>query len=387
MEEMNSLMDRIKKRLGQWIGVSFLVFCLFYHLPIGLASELGVKKPLTEFFQDNWFNRSNSKILSESQERITLIYFWDSASLQSLREMPAFIKLAKLYQPYGLQVFFAHAPEFPFSMSSDYVEKISKNLGIEDQVILDNQFKLWDKYDVKSWPTKVLLDSEGRLSSKWAGEGRMYETESQIQKLISQINSGAVLPVIRSPNVSFSDKDMDPVVCLLSTPEFPLSFSRAPEWIEKASKVPGLFPEQNVLYQDNGSRTDIGFFANGHWKNSYDYFEHSQTSATANDYIGLMVLARDAYAVLENISENKTPSKIYVLRDERPIPEALRGRDIQSDEKGTYIAVDSPRLYHLIKNEELAFHELRLLVGNNGIRIYSFSFSSWCEPEQLSFKD
>ncbi|HEU4753437.1 MAG TPA: hypothetical protein VFU47_10060, partial [Armatimonadota bacterium] len=63
----------------------------------------------------------------------------------------------------------------------------------------------------------------------------------------------------------------------------------------------------------------------------------------------------------------------------KPVAKKDKGDDIRYDTKGrSYVVVNEPRMYNLIKNAEFAQRTLKLATAEPGLGIYSFTFVS-CE--------
>ncbi len=53
-------------------------------------------------------------------------------------------------------------------------------------VAQDNDAATWSAYDVRYWPTLVLIDKRGHLRYRRIGEGRYTEIETAIQTLLAE---------------------------------------------------------------------------------------------------------------------------------------------------------------------------------------------------------
>ncbi|HLV43740.1 MAG TPA: hypothetical protein VKY39_02195, partial [Aggregatilineales bacterium] len=69
--------------------------------------------------------------------------------------------------------------------------------------------------------------------------------------------------------------------------------------------------------------------------------------------------------------------RVEVLLDGAPVAPDNAGEDILYDDGGiSYVLVDKPRLYEVIRSEQVAHHELELLFRAHGLALYSFTFTS-----------
>jgi hypothetical protein len=64
--------------------------------------------------------------------------------------------------------------------------------------------------------------------------------------------------------------------------------------------------------------------------------------------------------------------------DSGPIPEESAGTDITFDENGdSIVIVDSPRMYRLVRQEDVSAHELLLMPLDDGFSLFSFTFGAY----------
>ena len=106
--------------------------------------------------------------------------------------------------------------------------------------------------------------------------------------------------------------------------------------------------------------------------------ERSRTSLVSQavrDYVALKYHALGANAVLK--PERAKPIRLEVEQDGKPVARADRGEDLRYDSAGhRYVLVDQPRMYRLVKNAKFGTRELKLLAADEGLGLYSFTFTS-----------
>jgi len=326
-----------------------------------------------------WLNQKPAKDELFNQ-RVTLVYFWDYTSVNCLRELARLNRWFAHYHPYGLDFIFVHAPEFEFAQKKENVERAVERLQIPYPIFLDNRFKLWDKYGTKAWPMKYLVDPKGMIVYAQGGEGEYQAIEEKMRELLNKLQPGAVLPEPLYQHSSKQEMDFFNIKkCGGMSPETYVGYQRAAWWGAEIATKRGVLPDQTVDYRDRGKRVERGFFAEGLWTNRKDYFEHARDTAFVSDYLGMLYVAREAYAVLSQAEEGARATRIYVTRDGQPIPEILQGKDLQEDlSGGTFLLLEEPRLYYLIANEDNDPHELKLWTQKKGVAVHSFSFSNHC---------
>ena len=69
--------------------------------------------------------------------------------------------------------------------------------------------------------------------------------------------------------------------------------------------------------------------------------------------------------------------RVYVTQDGKQVAKENRGADLRVGEDGrSYLLVDQPRMYNLIKNRKWGSHTLKLATAEEGLGLYSFTFTS-----------
>ena len=78
-----------------------------------------------------------------------------------------------------------HYPEFRHEEKLENVIAAAEELGVEYPIAIDNDGRTWRAYQQRFWPTRHLIDKDGRIRFKHIGEGAYEETEAAIQALIA----------------------------------------------------------------------------------------------------------------------------------------------------------------------------------------------------------
>lgn len=322
-----------------------------------------------------WINAPQPLTNKAFQKKLTLVYFWDYSSSNILREIAHLKEWDERYRPYGLQMIWIHSPEFNFAKDRRNVELAVARLKIPFPVLMDNDFKMWDGFKVKSWPSKILVSGDRTILHSQIGEGRYTEFEGIIRKELQSMDLSKVLParVFESDPEKFSFEE-----CGDMTAETYTGYKRAGWWAGRIANKQHASPNQTVTFRDRGERVQRGFFAEGVWANLEDHFQHARNTEFLEDYLGFNYIGFEIYAVLANHGA-KQNVRVYVTRDGLPVEPGFRGVDVKEDETGkTYVLLEEPRLYYLITNENEEVHEVKLWVMDEGVGIYSFAFANRC---------
>ena len=90
------------------------------------------------------------------------------------------------YATAGLTIVGVHSPEFFWEKPTTAVVAATKKLGILYPVVQDDDFAIWNRYAVRAWPTRVLVDRSGVVRFNHIGEGAYEETEALIRRLLDE---------------------------------------------------------------------------------------------------------------------------------------------------------------------------------------------------------
>jgi hypothetical protein len=159
--------------------------------PVRPPAEL----PLPEFPSGlEWLNAPWLRLSTMLGRNAALVWFWDCASLNSVRALPYVTEWHRRYWQAGLRTVGVHSPQFDFGHRRDVVEDAVTELAIEFPVALDSRFELWHDYGNEVWPALYLADRRGLLRWYHLGEGDYVDTELAIQDVLREIDEAADLP-------------------------------------------------------------------------------------------------------------------------------------------------------------------------------------------------
>lgn len=164
-----------------------LVLALFSHAAI--AEEPQPKVPFNPYYaltqSPQWFNTTRPLQEEDLRGRILLLDFWTYACVNCLHVLP---DLAKLEQMFGkdLTVIGIHSGKFSNEGDQANVRQAVLRHHITHPVVNDADFRIWDAFGVRAWPTLLLLDSQGKLYRSYKGEGHLDSLTNDIKSLIRQ---------------------------------------------------------------------------------------------------------------------------------------------------------------------------------------------------------
>jgi len=334
---------------------------------------------LQEPFQAPEFPRHitwvNSKSLTFDQRRgIWLIVFWDYTDTACIRTLPYLAEWHRRYAHKGLTIVGVHTPRFRFARQRHLIEWALQEFGIEYPVVLDNYYQLWHAYDNDCRPTYYLVDIHGCVRYMHLGEGRYDEAETAIHLLLRELTPSIELPPIMRP---LRPDDEAGTLRYPVTPDLYTGYERG-----RFGDPDGYVYDHIVMYEDSGERDEGILYAQGQWYTASDFLAFmGEQGYLAFTYRAMGVNAIlsptwDEIALMLQLHQKPAP-RVGVWLDSAPVPRTDAGTDITYDSnEGSFIVVDRPRPFNLLRHSHLGLHELRLTFTNRDVTAYAFNFLS-----------
>jgi thiol-disulfide isomerase/thioredoxin len=333
--------------------------------------------------QGEWLNTGRTLTRADLRGRPLLVDFWDYTCVNCLRTLPYLRAWHRRYALTGLVIVGVHSPEFAFGRIADQVQKAIHEYSIEYAVMLDNDYRAWDAYAVKAWPTKVLVDADGYLRYRVQGEGSYHATEAAIQALLRLENPNLSLPQLMEP---LRPEDAPGAVCFRPTPELYAGYQRGGLFGAMLGNPDGYAVDGPIFYRyPPPERWAEGrFYLDGVWR------AWPEALAFAGDTTGRVMIPYSAATVNAVLSPTADPvetilglgaaaslSPIEVRQDGGPLTRANAGEDIVLTGDGrSVVIVSRPKMVELVRNSTFEPHELELTFGTRGQALYTVSFTS-----------
>jgi thiol-disulfide isomerase/thioredoxin len=114
-----------------------------------------------------------------------LVDFFTYGCSNCVRTLPHLVRWHARYADQGLTLIGVHTPEFAYEREPDNVRAALARYGITYPVALDNGYQTWSAFGNRYWPTLYLIDREGRLLWRHAGEGDYEEIERALEAALA----------------------------------------------------------------------------------------------------------------------------------------------------------------------------------------------------------
>lgn len=301
-------------------------------------------------------NAKENLTIADLRGKVIIVDFWTYTCINCIRTLPYLVEWDRRYREKGLVIIGVHTPEFEFEKEYENVLAAVREHNISYPVVQDNDYATWRAYANRYWPHKYLIDSEGYIRYHHIGEGGYEETERMIQTLLSEIGS-------RVEEDPFDAGGKTGGV--LTTPELYLGHSFALERGQNVGNEGGLRVDSDHLYI---LPEDIEYhqpYLSGKW--------YSAPEAVESEGAGSVVLGYSASSVNIVATVESTPVRVDVFLDGKSLAKTMAGSNVQFDSAGSYILVDSPKLYSVVKGES-GKHVLALNVTRAGFALNTYTF-------------
>jgi YVTN family beta-propeller protein len=132
-----------------------------------------------------WLNTDKPLTLAALKGKVVLLDFWTYGCINCIHIIPDLKKLEAKY-PNELVVIGVHSAKFDNEKETENIRRIILRYEIEHPVYNDADFKVWQNYGVRAWPTQVLIDPAGYIIGGVSGEGNYELIDQVVAKAVAE---------------------------------------------------------------------------------------------------------------------------------------------------------------------------------------------------------
>ena len=177
------------RRTSRGLALVFAFCCILHAIAPGnvAAQQPGEeRKPAMEFpAKKDWLNTAGPIKMADLKGKVVVFDFWTLCCINCMHILPDLAKLEKKY-PNELVVIGVHSAKFENEKDTKSIRKAVLRYEIAHPVINDADHEMWDAYNVQSWPSFVVIDTEGKYVGNTAGEGKFEILDKTIATLIAE---------------------------------------------------------------------------------------------------------------------------------------------------------------------------------------------------------
>jgi len=133
----------------------------------------------------DWLNTAGPITLKDLKGKVVILDFWTLCCINCIHILPDLAKLEKKY-PNELVVIGVHSAKFENEKDTKSIRKAVLRYEIAHPVVNDADHKIWDAFDASSWPTFVVIDTEGKIVGGISGEGNYDVLDKVVGKIVEE---------------------------------------------------------------------------------------------------------------------------------------------------------------------------------------------------------
>ena len=277
-----------------------------------------------------WLNTPFPKTIAQSNANATLLFFWSSTSINSLRAVKQVNLWHRKYSEFGLEMVGVHAPQFSFEKDSTVVQNSISREVMLYPVVLDNDFKIWSAYRNRAWPAFYLIDQRGVIRDIFVGETEFEQLELRIQDLLAE--AGVAPP--ESLGTVPSEADFEQI----GTPQILVGYDELSHF---GSPEPVALDAVQT-YSADSTLVFNHFYLVGDWE-----IQKEKILLRSNG--GKLLLRFEAsrvYVVLGSLHNSRLRAEVRL--DGEPLITDNYGKDIWFRDGRSYVEIDNRRMYELV---------------------------------------
>ena len=300
---------------------------------------------------------------------VLLIDFWEYTCINCIRDFAVLKRWYDKYHAYGFDVVGVHFGEFPMGFNVDNVRQAARRFQLPWPVVADLNGAIWKAYKSDMWPTRDLVDPNGNIVMRVAGETGNRELEEKIRTLLMALN-----PQVGSVPVDPPDNTFAPQCGVTTQEAYVGNFLGSGHGAVANSQ--GYHDGSATDYHADQEPSDGRVMLSGKWRTDREGVASEGKEAEAVHRYH----ARSLYAVL-SVENPKKPVRMYLQQDGKPLTQNEAGVDVKFDSQGSYVDVAEPRMYYLVQNPSFGSHLLKLEPQGKNLMLHSFTYGNDCQQK------
>jgi DNA-binding beta-propeller fold protein YncE len=132
-----------------------------------------------------WLNTDKPLSIAGLRGKVVLLDFWTYGCINCIHIIPDLKKLEAKYAN-NLVVIGVHSAKFTNEGDTENIRQIILRYGLEHPIANDADFKIWEQYAARAYPTQVVIDPAGYVIGAAEGEGYAEEIDKLIGATIEE---------------------------------------------------------------------------------------------------------------------------------------------------------------------------------------------------------
>ena len=135
----------------------------------------------------DWLNTDRPLSFDELEGKVVLLDFWTYGCINCIHIIPDLERLEEEFAE-ELVVIGVHSAKFDAESNTENIRQIVRRYEIEHPVVNDPDFRVWNAWGARAWPTVFVVDPAGGVVGLHAGEGVYDVVQPVIAGLIQEFD-------------------------------------------------------------------------------------------------------------------------------------------------------------------------------------------------------
>lgn len=286
----------------------------------------------------SWMNHP-PLFLKHLRGKVVLLHFWTETDISSLSVVSQLQVWHNQFSEKGFVIIGVHVPAFDFQKTIQHLNLRLKELGIVYPIIADTHHSVARLYANHWVPRMIVIDQQGRIAAEQIGTGGFREIEEEIQLLLDH----------------------------KETPPLPLGFVHG-----RFGNAEDLLPREEQAFTDTVMHEEGFVYLHGHFVVTNDSVAHVRELPSAREYLRVVFRGDSVHLVARGMEHQE--ALIEVEFDGKPIPAAMRARDVEEQDGKTIVRLGEPRLYQIICSDTYLKGILTIKTASGALECFSLGF-------------
>jgi len=165
--------------------VLWAIYNLFAKVFFDVRYESSYGAKILNFSEEKWYNVAKAPSGDDLKDRVILFDFWNYSCVSCIQSFP---EIKKLKERFGnkLVVISVHSSIYDNEKDDNSVKKAVLKYDITNPVVNDADLKIFNEFEVKAFPTYVIVGPNGREYKRYEGSNSFSDIKSSIKKLVKK---------------------------------------------------------------------------------------------------------------------------------------------------------------------------------------------------------
>jgi DNA-binding beta-propeller fold protein YncE len=140
-----------------------------------------------------WLGTPRPLRLRELRGHVVILDFWTSCCVNCMHVIPVLRDLERRHAGRPLVVIGVHSAKFPGEAAPERVADAMARHAVEHPVVVDDDFAIWERYAIRSWPTLVVIRPDGTIAAVAPGEPDPAALDGIVRALLAEAEAAGTI--------------------------------------------------------------------------------------------------------------------------------------------------------------------------------------------------